>query len=266
VNVPLGLAVLLAARFLREDKAETRPKLDVAGTLLVVAATGLVVYPLISPSGTNWWLLAAGAAVLAGFGFHQRRTSAPLVEPSLFANRGFPSALAGSLLFFAMMTGLMQVVPMRLQLGEGADVRTAGLTLLPLSAGLAVASWFAGSRLVPRFGARVMFAGLALLLAGTLALALDGARVGALAVCGLGMGTFTVPFFSAALDRVRPPETGSAAGLLNAVQQLGGTLGVALLGGLYLNTGSAATAFGVAAGLTVTAAVAVIPLSSRRGR
>ncbi|MEV4145415.1 MFS transporter [Amycolatopsis sp. NPDC049691] len=266
VNVPLGLAVLLAARFLREDKAETRPKLDVAGTLLVVAGTGLVGYALINPAGTNLWLLAAGAAVLAGFGFHQRRTSAPLVEPSLFANRGFPSALAGSLLFFAMMTGLMQVVPMRLQLGEGADVRTAGLTLVPLSAGLAVASWFAGSRLVPRFGARVMFAGLALVLAGTLALALADARVGALALCGLGMGTFTVPFFSAALDRVRPHETGSAAGLLNAVQQLGGTLGVALLGGLYLNTGSAATAFGVAAGLTVAAAVAVVPLSSRRGR
>ncbi|MGK3201253.1 MFS transporter [Amycolatopsis sp. MEPSY49] len=123
VNVPLGLAVLLAARFLREDKAATRPKLDLAGTLLVVIGTGLVVYPLISPAGTNWWLLAAGAVVLGAFAAHQRRTSAPLVEPSLFANRGFPSALAGSLLFFAVMTGLMQVVPMQLQLGEGADVR-----------------------------------------------------------------------------------------------------------------------------------------------
>ncbi|MGW5721839.1 MFS transporter [Amycolatopsis sp. NPDC003865] len=264
VNVPLGLAVLLAARFLREDKAVTRPKLDVAGTLLVVIGTGLVGYALISPGAANWWLLAAGVAVLAGFGFHQRRTSAPLVEPSLFANRGFPSALAGSLLFFATMTGLMQVVPMQLQLGEGADVRTAGLTLLPLSAGLAVASWFAGSRLVPRFGARVMFAGLALLLTGILGA--TGGVPGALAVCGLGMGTFTVPFFSAALDRVRPHETGSAAGLLNAVQQLGGTLGVALLGGLYLGSGTAATAYGVAAVLTVAAAIAVIPLSSRRGR
>nr|WP_086674312.1 MFS transporter [Amycolatopsis pretoriensis] len=266
VNVPLGLAVLLAARYLREDRAATRPKLDVVGTLLVITGIGLVGYPLISPAGTNWWLLAAGAVVLGVFAVHQRRTSAPLVEPSLFANRGFPSALAGSLLFFAMMTGLMQVVPMQLQLGEGADVRTAGLTLLPLSAGLAVASWFAGSELVPRFGARVMFAGLALSLIGTLALSLIEVRAVALAVCGLGMGTFTVPFFTAALDHVRPHETGSAAGLLNAVQQLGGTLGVALLGGLYLISDRAATAFGVAAGLTVAAAIAVVPLSSRRGR
>ncbi|MEV6827370.1 MFS transporter [Amycolatopsis sp. NPDC051102] len=267
VNVPLGLAVLFAGRLLREDRAATRPRLDLAGTALVVAGAGLLVYPLIDPAGTNWALLAAGAALLVVFGFQQRRAAAPLVEPSLFAHRGFPAALAGSLLFFAVMTGLMQVVPMQLQLGLGADVRTAGLTLLPLSAGLAVSSYFAGARLVPKFGARVMFAGLALLTAGILA-ALGfgvGAYPWALGLCGLGMGTFTVPFFTAALDRVSPPETGSAAGLLNAVQQLGGTLGVALLGGLYLGTGSAATALGSGAVLAVAAAVAVVPLTSRRG-
>ncbi|MFJ9780895.1 MFS transporter [Amycolatopsis sp. NPDC101161] len=262
VNVPLGLAVLLAARFLREDRAGTRPKLDLVGTGLVVAGAGLLVYPLISPGATAWPLLAAGAALLVVFGFQQRRAAAPLVEPSLFTHRAFPAALAGSLLYFAVMTGLMLLVPLRLQLGYGVDVRTASLTLLPLSAGLAVSSWVAGSWLVPKFGSRVMFAGLALLLGGIVA----GASGPALAFCGLGMGTFTVPFFTAALDRVRPHETGSAAGLLNAVQQLGGTLGVALLGGLYLNSGTAATAFGVAAVLTVAAAIAVIPLSSRRGR
>ncbi|MEV7092029.1 MFS transporter [Amycolatopsis sp. NPDC051045] len=271
VNVPLGLAVLFAARLLQEDRAAVRPRLDLAGTVLVVAGAGLLVYPLIDPAGTNRWLLAAGAALLVVFGFQQRGAAAPLVEPSLFAHRGFPAALAGSLLFFAVMTGLMQVVPMQLQLGLGVDVRTAGLTLLPLSAGLAVSSWFAGARLVPKFGARVMFAGLALLPAGILAAVAGyafGGRgypwplLGALALCGLGMGTFTVPFFTAALHRVRPHETGSAAGLLNAVQQLGGTLGVALLGGLYLGTGTATAALGVGAGLAVAAAVAVIPLSS----
>jgi MFS family permease len=272
VNVPLGLAVLVAAKLLREDRAATRPRLDVVGTVLVVAGTGLLVYPLIQPGRTPWGLLAAGAVVLVGFGFHQRRSAAPLVEPSLFAHRGFPAGLAGSLLFFAVLTGLMQVVPMQLQLGLGAGVRTAGLTLLPLSAGLAVSSWFAGARLVPRFGARVMYAGLALVLAGLLgavAVYAIGPRgypwplLGALAVCGLGMGTFTVPFFSTALHRVRPHETGSAAGLLSAVQQLGGTLGVALLGGLYLRSGTATAALGLAAVLAVAAAFAVTPMLSR---
>ncbi|WP_444859553.1 MFS transporter [Amycolatopsis bullii] len=272
VNVPLGLAVFFGARLLREDRAATRPRLDVTGTLLVVAGAGLLVHPLIDPAGPNPALLAAGAALLVVFGFQQRRAAAPLVERSLFTHRGFPAALAGSLLFFAVMTGLMQVVPMQLQLGLGADVRTAGLTLLPLSAGLAVSSSLAGARLVPKFGSRVMFGGLALLTAGILAaLGLGpGAYPWALALCGLGMGTFTVPFFTAALERVRPHETGSAAGLLNAVQQLGGTLGVALLGGLYLGTGTATAALALAAALAVAAAVAVLPLtssvSSRRGR
>ncbi|WP_410607633.1 MFS transporter [Amycolatopsis sp. lyj-109] len=268
VNVPLGLAVLFAARLLREDRAAIRPRLDLAGTALVVAGAGLLVYPLIDPAGTNRGLLAAGAALLVVFGFQQRRAAAPLVEPSLFAHRGFPAALAGSLLFFAAMTGLMQLVPMQLQLGLGADVRTAGLTLLPLSAGLAVSSYLAGARLVPKFGSRVMFAGLALLLTGVLAMDAGGvpAYPWALALCGLGMGTFTVPFFTAALHRVRPHETGSAAGLLNAVQQLGGTLGVALLGGLYLGTGTAAAALGLAGALAVAAAVAVVPLSRTRVR
>jgi EmrB/QacA subfamily drug resistance transporter len=268
VNVPLGLAVLAAARLLREDRAATRPRLDLAGTALAVAGTALLVYPLINPAGTNWWLLAAGAVLLVMFGFHQRRSAAPLVEPSLFTHRGFPAALAGSLLFFAATTGLTQVVPMQLQLGLGVDVRTAGLTLLPLSAGLAVSSWLAGTLLVPKYGPRVMFAGLALLTAGTLAAIAVGVHAypWALAVCGLGMGTFTVPFFTAALHRVRPHETGSAAGLLNAVQQLGGTVGVALFGGLFLSSGTATAALGLGAALTVAAAVAVLPLSSRRGR
>ncbi|MEU4517188.1 MFS transporter [Amycolatopsis sp. NPDC024027] len=267
VNVPLGLAVLVATRLLREDRAATRPRLDVTGTLLVVGGAGLLVYPLIDPAGLDWGLLAAGAVLLVVFGFQQRRAAAPLVEPSLFAHRGFPAALAGSLLFFAVMTGLMQVVPMQLQLGSGADVRTAGLTLLPLSAGLAVSSYFAGARLVPKFGSRVMFAGLALLVTGVLAMEAGGvgAYPWALALCGLGMGTFTVPFFTAALSRVRPHETGSAAGLLNAVQQLGGTLGVALLGGLYLGTGTATAALGLGAALAVAAAVAVVPLTARKG-
>jgi EmrB/QacA subfamily drug resistance transporter len=282
VNVPLGLAVFFAAPLLREDRAGVRPRLDLAGTALVVVGAGLLVYPLIEGQTTGrpawtWAMLVAGVLILVLFGFHQRRSDGPLVELSLFANRGFPAALVASLLFFAVMNGLMLVVPLQLQLGLGADVRTAGLTLLPLSAGLAVSSWLAGTRFVPRYGARVMYAGLAVLFAGIVAAVgvyAGGARgypwtlLGALALCGLGMGTFTVPFFTTALHRVRPPETGSAAGLLNAVQQLGGTLGVAVLGGVYLDTGAAGAALGIGAALTVAAAVAVVLMvpSSRRGR
>jgi MFS family permease len=193
--------------------------------------------------------LVAGLLVLVTFGAHQRRTArrgrSPLVEPSLFHHRGFPAALVTSALFFAVMNGLSLVVVLHLQVGLGRDVLTAGLTLLPWSGGLAISSWIAGGYLVRRHGSRLMFAGLGVELAGVLA-AIAGYRstapgaypwplLGALAVAGFGLGLFTVPFFTTALARVRPHETGSAAGLLNAVQQLGATLGVALLGTAFFD-------------------------------
>lgn len=73
----------------------------------------------------------------------------------------------------------------------------------------------------------------------------------ALGIGGLGLGLFTVPFFTTALSRVRPHETGSAAGLLNAVQQLGSTLGIAVLGTTFLHGHSTAHAFWLAAALVV---------------
>ncbi len=82
----------------------------------------------------------------------------------------------------------------------------------------------------------------------------------ALAVCGLGLGLYTVPFFRTALGRVSAQETGSAAGLLNAVQQLGGTLGVAVLGTVFLRAPAAMTgardALWVAVGLVLVTGVA----------
>ncbi|WP_078866453.1 MFS transporter [Streptomyces sp. NRRL S-1448] len=258
VNLPLGLAVLAATPLLPEDRSKRRPRLDLIGTVLAVLGTGLLVQPLLDGGLTRfalrpWAVLATGLAVLAVFGWQQRRRAregrSALVEAGLFRGRGFPAALAASLLFFAVVGGLMMVVVLQLQLGLHTDARSSGLTLLPWSAAMAVASWCAGARLVPRYGSRVMFAGLAALLAGTLgavavyatapAAAYPWPLPVALAVCGLGQGLFAVPFFTTALHRVRPHETGSAAGLLNAAQQLGGTLGTALFGAVFFH------AFGV---------------------
>lgn len=281
INVPLGVAVLAAAPLLREDRSDRRPRLDLIGTALAVLGTGLVVQPLIdgdpaSGSARTWGVLAAGLAVMVVFGAHQRRRSvrgrSALVEAGLFRDRGFPAALAASLLFFAVINGLMLVVVLQLQLGPHTDVRSAGLTLLPWSCAMALSSWIAGARLVPRYGSRVMFAGLVALLVGVLAAIYVYASgpatsypwplPAALAVCGLGQGLFAVPFFTTALHRVRPHETGSAAGLLNAAQQLGGTLGIALLGSVFLGAvgtvGTGGTAVPTAVPTAVRTAVAAL--------
>ncbi|WP_410605167.1 MFS transporter [Amycolatopsis sp. lyj-90] len=248
VNVPISIAILVAGRLLPEDRAERPVRLDVPGTVLVSLGVGLLVLPLIDT--WNWGLFAGGAGVLVLFGFHQRNRRHPLVEPSLFARRGFPAALAASTLFFAVMNGSMLVVVLHQQLDEGRGVLESGLTLLPWSGGLAVSSWMAGKWLVPRYGLRVAFAGLTLLLAGVL-LAMAGPLLPALGIGGLGLGLFTVPFFTTALAGVRPQETGSAAGLLNAVQQMGATLGVAVFGTVYLRGHSPAQAFSLAAVLVI---------------
>lgn len=293
VNVPLGVGVLLTARLLREIRPDQRPRLDLVGTALAVLGTGLVIYPLIQGNTAGWpvwtWAcLAAGAATLVVFALHQRhrarRGRSPLVEPGLFENPGFPAALASSVLFFAVVNGLMMVIVLQLQLGRHTDVRSAGLTLLPWSGAMAISSLVAGSRLVPRYGARVMFAGLVALLAGVLAAiavyataaptAYPWAVLPALAVCGVGQALFAIPFFTTALHRVRPHETGSAAGLLNGVQQFGGTLGVALLGTVFFRSAGTPVAvlagtrnaFWIAAGLVVVTGVTTARMIPRRDR
>ncbi len=182
-----------------------------------------------------------------------------LIEMSLFTRRSFPAALVTSALFFAATSGLTLVVVLHMQLSLGVDVLAAGLTLLPWSVGMGAASLLSGGRFVPRYGPRVMTAGLVLLIAGVLAgvVALATASVAgllaALGVVGVGAGVFTPAFFTSALSAVAPQEVGSAAGLLNAVQQFGATLGVAVLGGIQLGAGSSA-AFWAAAALLAACA------------
>ncbi|GGN01569.1 MFS transporter [Streptomyces fuscichromogenes] len=268
VNVPVALVVLALSPKLLENRAPRRPALDWPGTALAATGTGLLVYPLIGTNLTelpayDWALLGLGVLALAAFARHQRRTATPLLEPGLFTHRGFPPALATSTTFFAVTNGLLTVVVLQLQLEAGQGVLAAGLSLTPWSTGLAVSSWLSGRRGARR---RMMPYGLALVLTGVAAAAAvyatttgtattaDPSRypwplLPALALVGLGAGLFTPAFFTLALRPLRPQEVGSAAGALNAVQQLGATLGVAVLGSAYLD-GSAVTACAVAMALT----------------
>ncbi|MQS14947.1 MFS transporter [Streptomyces kaniharaensis] len=277
VNVPLSLAVLALAPFLAEDRAPRRPGLDPAGTALAVLATGLIVLPLLRSDGgvTDGSALAslgAGLAVAAAFAVQQRRGTrrgrGTLVETSLFTSARFPAALVSSALFFGVSTGLTLVVVLHLQVTSSADALTSGLTLLPCSAGMAAASWCAGAHLVRRYGSAVLAAGLAVMAAGVAATAgaFDAADHPALlpcalAVVGIGQGLFTPAFFTAALHPLRPQEIGSAAGLLNAVQQLGATLGVAVLGRVYL-----ASAAGGGAQRACWASLAALAVVAAAGR
>ncbi|MFD9890690.1 MFS transporter [Amycolatopsis sp. NPDC059027] len=281
VNVPLGLLVLLATPLVLEDRSPTRPRLDVAGTALAAVSTGLMIYPLVQGNDAGWapwiWLcLLAGVALFAVFVRHQtgkaRRGGSPLVEPGLFRDRVFPASLVSSLLFFAVMNGLMFVLVVFFQLGGRTGALGAGLGMLPWSAGLAIGSWCTGRYLVPRFGARVMRVALLVLvagLAGTVML-VDApwpVLLWPLLVSGVGLGMFTVPFFTNALSRVDHHETGSASGLLNAAQQFGATAGVAVLGAAFFHldgVGGTRLALGISLGMLALVLALTRPMLRRR--
>ena len=265
VNVPLGLAVLAIAHLLPESKSPQRPALDLTGTALLTAGTALVIYPILQ--SRNWYLLPAGVALLGLCLLQQRHSRGRLIELSLFAHRGFGPALVTSTLFFAVMSGLTFVVVLHEQLTLHHGVMRSSLALLPWSAATGITAWVAGQWLIARFGSRLMYVGLGVLLIGIVTanyLLLPGLAIG-----GAGVGLFTTAFFTEALHRVQPHETGSAAGLLNAVQQFGGTLGVAGLGTVFLHhPATSDRAFWIAAGViaatVVTAHLMRSPSSRQR--
>ncbi|GGO83963.1 MFS transporter [Wenjunlia tyrosinilytica] len=253
INVPLGIAALATAlKVVPDGRAPKASRLDLPGVVLVSAAALLLVYPLVQGRDLGWPLwtylsMAASLPVLGLFGLHLRRVrnrgGSPLVEPGLFRNRAFTSALVVGIVFFAAMSGLMLVLTLHLQLALGYTPLHAGATMIAWSVGTVVGAVLAGSVLGPKFGRRTLHGGLAVVVAGVLALTWSIHAAGhgattwqlapALVMCGFGMGLLMAPFFDIALAGVRDDEVGSASGTLNAVQQLGGSIGVAVLGTVY---------------------------------
>ncbi|MEZ0066313.1 EmrB/QacA subfamily drug resistance transporter [Streptacidiphilus sp. MAP12-20] len=295
INLPLGLAAaLLGARVIPADTAVAEARrLDLPGVALLSTAVVLLVYPLVQGRELGWplWTYLAMAASLPVFGLfavYQRRLAAtdrsPLVEPTLFQGRSFRSSVVVVALFSAAMSGLMLTFTLTLQLGAHWTPLHAGATLIPLSLGIVAGAIASGAALGPRFGRKVIHAGVAIMVLGTLALWASFAHWGlaidswqllpALLLTGIGMGLLMGPLFDIALAGVSDEESGSASGVLNALQQLGGSVGVATLGTAFFSwsaTHGTVTATGwtlgcVALGLLLAGAAALaMPRMPREG-
>ncbi|HEX3806591.1 MAG TPA: DHA2 family efflux MFS transporter permease subunit [Gaiellaceae bacterium] len=252
VNLPLGAAAVVGAlRLMPEGRAAHARRLDIGGTVLVSAAMALLVYPLIEGREAGWpaWTygsIAAGLALLVVFAFNQvwrlRTGRDPLVEPSLFAHRGYTAGIAVMQIFFAAISGFMLTLMLFLQLGQSYSPLRAGLTLAPWALGTAIGAGFGGAVLVPRFGRTVLQLGAAVSVAGTLLLLLVARGSGELTtwtllpgilVSGLGLGLVVAPLFDIVLAAVSERELGSASGVINASQQLASSLGIAVIGTVF---------------------------------
>ena len=185
INVPIGLVgAALAWRYLPDVPRDLSARLDPRGVLLLTAASALLIYPLVQGREHDWapwtWLMmAASAVVFALFVWSERRSSHPVIEPSLFRNRGFVAGLVFLGTFFVAMSGVMLIVNLFLQLGLGFTPMHTGLAMTPLALGIAVGAAASGAALGPKFGRRVLHGGLVLTTVGLawLALTLGGRQL-----------------------------------------------------------------------------------------
>jgi EmrB/QacA subfamily drug resistance transporter len=253
INLPLGLAAAIgAARIVPESLVPNAPKLDVVGTVLVAAATGAVVYPLIQGRTYGWpvWtylMMVAGALLFVAFvGWTRRATRtgrSPLIESSVFGHRGYSAGLASIVVFFGGMSGTMLVLGLYLQFGEHFSAIHAGLTLAPFALGAAIGATVSAAVLAPRIGRTVLHIGCVVLAGAVFWLyetvqwhglhTTTAATVPPELMFGIGLGMLVSPLFDFVLASVTDAETGSASGVLNALQQLAGAVGVAVIGTIF---------------------------------
>jgi EmrB/QacA subfamily drug resistance transporter len=253
VNVPVGLAALaLGARTLPAGMSSGRGRrLDLPGAVLAGVAMFLLVFPLAQGHSLGWpaWLfgmMGASVLALAGFGRYQvRRQRAgrdPLVEPSVFRHRPYRAGVVFSIVFTGSLGGIVMIFNVFLQNGLGFSPWHSAVTTAPWAAGAFVGSAVGGIAMA-RLGRRVLHAGLVVEAAGLLGIyaVLHGAGGGVstvdllapMVVGGAGMGMVFVPLFDIVMAGVRPQEMGSASGVLQTVNSLGMSLGIAGIGAIF---------------------------------
>ena len=274
INVPIGALTLpLAIRSLPRGATHPGIKLDIGGVWLVGLALVAIIYPLIQGRTDGWpaWsfgLLAAGLILLLVFLRYERRhKNSPLIEPTLLTNRTYLSGVAVALALFGAFGGLLLCVSLYGQLGEGWSPIHAGLTLTPMVVGM-ILGMVGSLALVSRLGRHLLHIGILLIAAGAagLALILAGTRgastwdlVPGLFFIGAGVGASIGQLFRFILTSVNMNEVGSASGVLEAVQQLSTSLGVAVLGTIFFS------AFGhhlPSHALQITAWACLVPLAA----
>ncbi|MFE2598725.1 MFS transporter [Streptomyces sp. NPDC059396] len=281
INVPLGVAGLaLGCRYLTESTAAESRRLDPTGMALATAGLLLLLFPLTQGREHGWpvWgfvLMAAALPVLAGFAVHQRalsrRGGAPLVEPSLFKARSFTAGVTVELLF-STATGLFFLAwILYLQLGLGYSPLRAGLTGIPFSVGVSAAAAVSVQVLVPRFGRKVIQAGVTLMALGILGYLWEAQHfsggltpwqmIPPLTVMGLGMGLVLAPLTDLVLSGVPHQHAGSASGVFNTVQQLAQAMGIALASVFFFALLPAGSAHGHASSAGAQALVEAFPIT-----
>jgi EmrB/QacA subfamily drug resistance transporter len=243
VNTPVTFAVALGAhRVLAESRDEHRPRLDVAGAVLITSALAVLIYALVDAAEAGWGstqtigLIALSVLLHLAFIAVELRAKEPLVPFGIFRNRTLTGANVTAIFVAMSLFSMFFFITLYMQQVLGYDALKAGLSYIPLSVSIIGAAGIA-SALTTRIGFKpVLLAGL-LLVAGGLVwfsqVSPGGTYVGDVVfpsvLAGLGLGFSFVPVTIASVSGTRPEEAGLASGLINTSQQVGGALGLGIL-------------------------------------
>ncbi len=255
VNVPVGVLALGAA-FVFVDESRARgagQRLDLAG--LAVSAGGLLalVYALIEANSYGWssprilTLFAVSAVLLSAFVLVERSSRQPMLDLRLFGNRTFAGANIAALLVSLAMFGVFFFVSLYMQNVLGYSPVHTGVVFLPMTVLVVVSAPLAG-KATDLFGARWPISiGMVLLSLGLVSFSRLGVHAGffdllpGMLVTGVGMGVAMGPMTTAALSAAPVDEAGVVSGVVTTSRQVGGTLGVAVMGAIVAASETAST-------------------------
>jgi EmrB/QacA subfamily drug resistance transporter len=263
LNVPIGLLLIPAALFRLKETHGPNDRLDLPGLALSGAGLFGIVWGLVRGNQVGWAspeivsALTAGSLVLALFVVWELRATAPMLPMRFFRNRTFSAANVASLFMFFGMFGSIFLLAQFFQTVQGYSPLQAGLRILPWTAMPIFIAPIAGA-LSDRIGGRPLMAvGLALQAGGLAWIAAVstptmayGSIVVPFILSGVGMAMYFAPVANVVLSAVRPEEEGQASGANNAIRELGGVFGVAVLASIFAHYGGYRTSDTFVSGLT----------------
>ncbi|MFE7955424.1 DHA2 family efflux MFS transporter permease subunit [Streptomyces sp. NPDC057413] len=246
LNVPLGIALLPLARLRLAESYGTGAPLDIPGTLLASGGLFGVVYGLVRGPADGWTStlvllgLSVGGALLVAFVVHGMRAKNPMLPMRLFRSRAFAGINAASMLMFLGMFGSIFLLSQYMQGVLGYSPTQAGLRMLPWTGMPMLVAPIAGI-LADRVGGRPVVAaglffqaaGLAYLASASTPDASYGAQLPGLIISGIGMALFFAPASHLVMSSVRASEQGIASGANNALREVGGALGIAIMSSIF---------------------------------
>jgi EmrB/QacA subfamily drug resistance transporter len=262
-EVVVAIGILIGTRLIKDPAREQEaPQLDWVGSVLSAAGLAVLVFGVLQASNWGWlqprssplepfgfsltpFVIAAGGLILAGFVAWERRREEHGLEPLVHLPLLRITQLRGGVAMFLaqnlILMGVFFTIPLFLQVVQGLDALETGVRMLPASAGLFFAA-LAGSALAKRFAPRplvrtglgIVFVSILMLMA-TIEPELDnGSFLIAMGVLGIGMGLIVSQLGNVVQSAVGDDDRSEAGGLQSTAQQLGSSLGTALLGAIVI--------------------------------